>query len=59
MTSLMPFLPVAICGFIGTVLGLYFARREHKRTMREKVISALKNAEEPYLPFMETLEFKR
>ena len=55
----MPFLPVAICGFIGTVLGLYFARREHKRTMREKVISALKNAEEPYLPFMETLEFKR
>jgi len=52
MTSLMIFLPVAICGLVAVIAGFHFASVERNR-MRE--IRRERHAEdsEPFLPFVE------
>lgn len=52
MTSLMIFLPVAICGLIGAIAGFHYARveRSHARSIRR---DHRVEDTEPYLPFAE------
>jgi hypothetical protein len=53
MTTLVALLPAAICGLIGAIVGFYYARKEHECVERKKAESD-KQADEPYLPFVET-----
>ena len=53
MTSLMIFLPVAICGLIAVVAGFYYARLEHKRMRALRREQRAGENAEPYLPFVE------
>jgi hypothetical protein len=52
MTSLMIFLPVAICGLIGAIAGFYYASVERSR-MRSIQRDHHPKDTEPYLPFIE------
>lgn len=52
MTSLMIFLPVAICGLIGAIVGFHFAAVERSRMRALRQRQHLEYPE-PYLPFAE------